>query len=202
MTFLELCQRLRQEVGAAGNGPPSVASQTGEYARLVGWVQTAWREIQNERRWLFDWAQGAVELSSLDTQYALPGDFDEWNPGTLRAGGNPISVVPWSELEAGSVLSVAAIAPDGTLHLNAPPKEAATLTFEYWRTPQELVSNTDEPRMPSRFHMAIVYRAMTQYGLYENAPEVIQQGNLNETRMMYRLLQSQVPSIELAGPLA
>ncbi len=202
MTFLELCQRLRQEVGAAGNGPPSVAGQTGEYARLVSWVRTAWQEIQNERRWRFDWVQGRVEINSLDTQYALPNDFDLWEPETLRFDGDRIKVCTWSELDPAGQFTAAALAPDGTLHLNAAPDKDGALNFEYWRTPQMLAENTDSPRMPARFHMLIVYRAMIQYGLYENAQEATQQASMNERRLMNRLLGSQLPPIEMPWSLA
>jgi len=204
MTFLDLCQRLRQEVGAAGNGPAAVTSQSGEYARFVSWIRTAWQEIQNERRWAFDWVRGEVDLNTLDTTYPLPNDFDAWESETLQFAGDRIEVVPWHELDkdvAGTFGRVA-IAPDGVLHLNAPPSNAGNLTFEYWRTPQELAAAADVPRMPARFHMVIVYRAMLQYALYENASEVAQQASLNEARLINRMMESQLPVIDLPEPLA
>jgi len=204
MTFLELCQRLRQEVGAAGNGPASVNSQSGEYARFVSWIATAWRELQNEHRWAFDWARGEIELTALDTEYSLPSDFDVWDSETLQFAGERIEVVPWHYLDKGvaGTFGRVAIAPDGVLHLNAPPDNEGGLTFEYWRTPQELVENTDQPRMPSRFHMCVVYRAMMQYALYENAQEVAQQAGRNSLRIENRLMESQLPHIELPPSLA
>jgi len=204
MTFLELCQRLRQEVGAAGNGPANVVSQSGEYARFVSWIATAWRELQNEHRWAFDWARGEVELTALDTEYSLPSDFDVWDSETLQFAGDRIEVVLWHELDkdvAGTFGRVA-IAPDGILHLNAPPASAATLKFEYYRTPQELVNNADQPRMPSRFHLCVVYRAMMQYALYENAQEVAQQAGRNALKMENRLMESELPRIQLPPSLA
>jgi hypothetical protein len=204
MTFLELCQRLRQEVGAAGNGPANVAGQSGESARLIGWVQSAWREIQLEQHWRFDWAQGIVELNTDDSQYPLPDDFAEWSADTLRAGGQSIRAVPWDKLSNASndQFSCAAIAPDGVLHTNAPPSAISILTFEYWRAPQELAANADTPRMPARYHMAIVYRAMMQYGMYENAPEVVQQAQMNYRQMMARVATTELPRMTLGGPLA
>ena len=202
MNFLELCQRLRQEVGAAGNGPAAVTSQSGEYARLVTWIRTAWQEIQNERRWAFDWVRGEVDLNTLDTTYPLPNDFDVWEADSLKFGTDKIEVVSWSELEPASTLSRVVIAPDGVLHLNSPPKADDILHFEYWRTPQDLVTASDVPRLPVRFHMVIVYRAMLQYALYENASEVAQQASLNEARLMNRMMESQLPAIDLPEPLA
>jgi hypothetical protein len=76
------------------------------------------------------------------------------------------------------------------------------LTFEYWRTPQELVNNADQPRMPSRFHLCVVYRAMMQYALYENAQEVAQQAGRNAVKMEILLMESQLPRVELPPSLA
>ncbi|MBF57740.1 MAG: hypothetical protein CME80_08480 [Halomonas sp.] len=204
MTFLELCQRLRQEVGAAGNGPANVAGQSGEYARLIGWIRQAWREIQLDRQWRFDWARGVVELNASDVEYPLPEDFDDWLADTLYVGAQKLRVLPWKDLRHAATdrLSCVAIAPDGVLHLNTTPDAGTTLTFEYWRTPQELVGINDVPRMPPRYHMAIVYRAMMQYGLYENAPEVVQQARLNDQQMMTRIASTELPTMTLGGPLA
>ena len=204
MTFLELCQRLRKEVGAAGNGPASVSSQAGEYARLVSWIETAWHELQNSRNWAFDWAKGAVELNAMDTVYPLPADFDLWRAETLRFKGFAVEVLPWSQMSqvGNDTFACVAQSPDGLLHTNATPEVGGDLTFEYFRTPQRLINNTDTPRMPERFHMAIVYRAMIQYGLYENAPEVVQQARINDATAMFNLVHSQLPRIGAPEPLA
>ena len=204
MNFLELCQRLRQEVGAAGNGPPSVTGQSGEYARMVGWVSAAWQEIQNERRWAFDWAQGGITLNTSETAYPLPTDFDDWIASTVTFGleRQPIVVVPWSELRPADRLSQVALAPDGTLHLNSSPATPGTLNFEYWRTPQPLTENTSVPRMPERFHMAIVYRAQRRYAYYESAPEALESAAVNESKIMQALVRSQLPAISRPEALA
>jgi len=203
MTFLELCQRLRQEVGVAGTGPLSVAGQSGEYARLVSWIITSWQQLDTERRYRFDWSQGTIALNATDTEYSLPADFDVWADDTLRFGNDRIEVVPWSELESGADrFARVAIAPDVVLHLNASPKANDALTFEYWRTPQMLVNDADVPRLPERYHMAIVYRAMLQYAMYENAPEVAQQAQMNDQRIMQQIVRSELPSVASAGPLA
>lgn len=204
MTFLELCQRLRQEVGAAGSGPANVSGQAGEMARLVNWVHQAWHEIQMEQRWRFNWSTGEVELSTSDTIYPLPADFDDWVDATLSAGGDRVHVYAWDDFRkiGNDCLRAASIAPDDTLRINAPPKQSVSLAFEYWRTPQSLDGNNDVPRMPERYHMVIVYAAMVQYGLYENAPEVVQQGRANYSRIMQRVARTELPGIDLGESLA
>lgn len=44
-TFLQLAARLRQDCGIAGTGPTTVVAQTGELARLVSWIATAYTNI-------------------------------------------------------------------------------------------------------------------------------------------------------------
>lgn len=210
MTFLELCQRLRQEVGAAGTGPATVTGQNGESQRLVGWIQQAWRELQTERRgWRFAWAEGEVELSAGFRDYALPDDFDRWIEDTLRIGDNPVRALDYADFRrlyrtpaSEQSVGAACITPDFKLRLSSLPTDGAVLDFEYYRTPQELTDNSDVPRMPVHFHLLIVYRAMIQYGLYENAPEVVQQGSSNATRMIDDLMLSELPPLTFAGPLA
>lgn len=45
MTFLQLCQKLIQECGVSGS-MVTTASQVGEMARVVGWINDSWSEIQ------------------------------------------------------------------------------------------------------------------------------------------------------------
>lgn len=210
MTFLELCQRLRQEVGAAGTGPATVTGQNGEMQRLVGWIQQAWRELQTERRgWRFAWTEGEVELSVGFRDYALPSDFEHWIKDTLRIGDDSLRALDYVDFRrlyrtpaSEQSIGAACITPDFKLRLSSLPTTDTALGFEYYRTPQELTDNGDVPRMPARFHLLIVYRAMIQYGLYENAPEVVQQGNSNATQMMDDLMMSELPPIEITGALA
>ncbi len=203
MTFLELCQQLRQETGAAGRGPAGVSGQSGEYARLIGWVRAAWREIQLERRrWRFAWAEDSVEVETGFRDYPLPQDLDDWDEETVRLDGDKLCVLPWEDFRerfhdpVGKV-QYAAILPYGRLRLNAHPEQAGVITFEYWRTPQELVEGDDKPRMPSRYHLAIVYRAMLQYGLYENAPEVVQQARVNYQEILSAMEVAELPEMTL-----
>lgn len=58
MTYLELCQQLRQEASDVGTGPTAVTNQVGLLGRIVSWVESAYTEIQNRHatepswRWL------------------------------------------------------------------------------------------------------------------------------------------------------
>ena len=71
MTFLQLCQYVQRYI-AAGNDPPgsgyptTTVAQTGLYLEIVGWVQDAYRDIQQEDSgWLFRQAEGVLLLTSV-----------------------------------------------------------------------------------------------------------------------------------------
>lgn len=72
MTFLELCQRLRQEVGIPGTGPSTVLSQTGELALLVDWIASSYTEIQQRHGGRWRWLRREFTLSTTasDGSYA------------------------------------------------------------------------------------------------------------------------------------
>lgn len=211
MTFLQLCQRLRQEVGAAGSGPANVISQSGEYARLVSWVQQAWLEIQLSRDNLgFAWKEGAVEVDADFREFSPPSDFQNWDEDTLRLAGHELRYLPWDEFreryreDSGRKHpSIITITPAGTFKLDTTPEaDNQHITFEYWRTAQTLTESEDVPRLPELYHLLIVYRAMINYGMYENAPEVVTAGREAERPIMRDLLRNYLPKIELGEPLA
>jgi hypothetical protein len=98
MTFLELCQRLRQEVGAAGSGPAAVTGQHGESARLVGWIQQAWTDLQAKRpNWQFAWQIGEIEMEDGYREYALPADWQSFVRETIYLDDRRLGLLPWSE---------------------------------------------------------------------------------------------------------
>ena len=210
MTFLELCKRLRQEVGAAGTGPAAVTGQHGEYQRLIGWIKQAWHELQLERReWRFAWAEASIDLDPDFRDYSPPGDIDHWDAETVRIGSNRLRVIEWSMFRErfrddsnGDKPAVITRLPNGTLRLDTTPATADTLMFEYFRTPQELTANGDTPRMPEEYHLLIVYRAMLAYALYENAPEVAQAARIGEQQILPQMMLRELPQMKLGGPLA
>lgn len=215
MTFLELCQRLRQEVGAAGVGPAAVKAQHGEAARLISWISQAWTEIQTEHRdWRFAWAMGEVMMEDGYRDYPLPNDFGSFIPETIYLGDRRLTLLPYrifrqrfrkptvQEPKHLTVTPDDTLRTGGVLSIDGIPDENDALTFEYYRKPQVLAENGDVPRLPEEYHMLIVYQAMIQYGLYENAGEVVQQGSANTQRILRLITDSELPDMTLPGALA
>lgn len=225
MNFIQLAQRLRLECGVSGTGPVTVLGQSGEMERLVEWVRTADYELQLEHP-DFDWMRTTVQFNTVAGQptYTLTDiaitNHGKWKMDSFRSYETAIGTN--SELFLGNIgydqwrdqyqynalrnvsnrpIAIAQ-APDKSLCLGPKPDKIYTVVGEYWKTPTSMVADTDTPALPERYHMAIVYRAMMDYGAYETAPEVLQRGDLKYKEMLRRIEADQIPRVVLAGALA
>ncbi len=220
MTYLELCKRLWQEVGDTGSGKPATTiGQVGEMKRICSWVSQAWVEIQ-EYRADWDWMRKSMSFTTTaaknsysPTTDILLTDFASWRNDSFRiyqtAGGvgNEILLQQYDynsfrdyyllgarSITQGRPVALAAAA-NKDLYLGLVPDQSYTVTGEYYTLPTTLALDADTPTMPSRFHMAIVYKAMMAYASFEAAPEVYQQGSNQYTAMLSRLEMDQTPPI-------
>lgn len=221
MNFLEIAKRVRQECGISGDGPTNVAGQIGIYAKIVNWVQVAHEEIQRRSdAWNFDWAEHSQPLTAGVESYHPATD---WGLECKRIDGNGLYVfttangpnaktwvplVDWATFRTMRQVGLtgipiyAAKAPDGKLHLHPAPQAGLTAAMEYFREPQVLVANTDVPRMPGRFHAAIVWRAVMLWAAHDESPGQFQTAERNYSRIMGEMLLSELPDLIPAGPLA
>jgi hypothetical protein len=212
VNFLELCQTLRREAGVSGIGPSSVVDQSGEYRRLVEWVKAAWTEIQLLRSdWRFMWAQGAFNTAAGVADYtqgdmAVEADYFDLGSFVLTDAlgqKRTLRYVPYQTWKA----SIAAGAPanntptmvtdlpNESVRLTVTPDAIYPVTFDYYRAPQTLALNADEPWLPERYHMLIVYKAMMYYAGYESAAEVMGDANLRWNPLFDALETTQLPKI-------
>jgi hypothetical protein len=224
MTFLQLCQRTRQECGISGTGPSTVVSQAGEMRRVVDWVNTAYEEIQLARsNW--NWMRADFSFNTTATDYdytaaeaGITTRFSQWDVDTIKSYKTSIGVS--NEFELGELLYrqyrsiyltgsqpsgtpiCFSVAPDKKLLLGPNPDGVYTVSGQYWKTPQILSANADVPEMPEEFHMLIVYMAMESYALFESAGEVLARSQKKSMRYMNRLEINQLPDVQMANPLA
>jgi len=77
-----------------------------------------------------------------------------------------------------------------------------TIVGDYYSVPSELAASTDIPAIPIQFHMAIIYKAMLAYGMYEAASEVVQRATMEMDKWMRRIHTDQMPEIEIGSALA
>lgn len=230
MTFLELCQRMRQECGISGTGPSTVVSQTGNLKRIVDWVNTAWIDIQTTHQdW--DWMRASASFPTVAAQavYELgtgsgtvgvtAATFGRWDRDTFRnyvtsTGTNSevfmgfIHYDTWRDSYMyGAQRSTTtrpidmSISPTKAIALGPPPTTGYTITGDYFYAPLDMTLDADVPALPAQFHMAIIYRAMMSYGAYEAAPEVYQRGELEFGKLMRRMTADRVPETIWGGAL-
>ena len=230
MNYLQLVNRARVECGVSGASTPLVTAQnlTGESARIASWINSAWVDIQlTHEDW--QWMRQSVQFNTVTQQQTytpaqagVGSTFANWKRDSFRCSSvgqnyadeqllNFMDYTTFRNLYIyGNMRStyqrpvVVSIAPgaDKSLAFGAVPDQPYVITGEYYVQPTELSADTDEPNIPSRFHMMIVYRAMMSYGGYEAAPEVFQRGETEFKRLMNRLNIDQITTPISGPPLA
>jgi hypothetical protein len=222
MNFIKLVTTLRDECGASGTDS-TVVSATGEWARLCNWIATSWHEIQEDNKG-WEWMRKNVTFDTVaqkgeynaETDILLT-DFGIWKEDSFRAYlksagvGNEmlLDFKNYEDFRNFYLFSTrnttytrpieVSIAPNRNLLLGFSPDAVYTVSGEYYKDPVDLVLDTDTPDMPSRFHMAIVYRAMMSYGAFEAASEVYQRGEKGYKEILNKIRFDQAPSISRGG---
>lgn len=226
-TYLTLCQRVRKEAGVAGSGPSTVIDQSGQLERIVGWVKQAWIDIQVMRpNWLFmnsefTFATVADTRDYLAADYSIT-DMKLWDTGSFliyetaigESDQNELSFLPyatWRATYRNRMNERAAerpqyftMLPTNEIRFEPRPDEIYTIEGEYKRSSQVFAADADVPtNFPDDFHALIVWQALKYYGHYENAPEVLEEAEVNFDNLLYRLEVEQLPAMsEDREPLA
>lgn len=226
MNLLALAQRLHRELGRAGSGPVSVTSANRSDRSLFDWISDAWTEIQTDGygwKWMIKSGEGTVTgasqaYSGADLALTSFGRFrSESDDYTVRAYDptNPTSVwrmkfLPYDRFER-QLLDIPpeaaapqywSITPEGKLAIAPEPNGTYKVKIGYYSAPTSLSADTDEPNMPSEFHMAVVWRAMIDGGMYEASQESLARAAAHWDSMESKLILDQGEQIAItARPL-
>ena len=92
--------------------------------------------------------------------------------------------------------------PQKNLWFGIIPNGAYTVNGEFYRTPQALSADEDEPLMPERFHSLVAYKALRAYGIFQSAPEVIGRADDVISTLYMDLIADQLPTMQMGAPLA
>lgn len=219
MTYLELCQLLRQEAGISGSGPASVAGQSGINKKIVDWVSRAYEEVQNEEtRWRFLWREGSFQTQVGKRDYnpiidlGLE-DFNNWEKHSFfvrRSDSNQkcdLNFLDWEVFRSYSFgaqfsgFTDYTFLPNKTLRLGFEPTAVETIEFEWWRTPDAFIMNSSVPVFPAHHHKVILYKALMYYAADEEAPNIFTDANANYQKRLTTLKQSELmlPSFNLVS---
>ncbi len=196
MTFLQLCQSLRQEAGIAGTGPITVMGQSGELGMVVSWIAQAYQEIQ-DRRANWDFLRNNFSFNTTTGQAKYPRstviNLAEWKRDSLRiylttaelADEQWLRFVHWDKFRdtrlRGAAQTVTgrpiefSLDPQKVVVMYPVPDNTYTINGEYYATAHVMALDTDVPLF-DRFHMAIVYNALMRYAAYISDPSTYARG--------------------------
>ena len=170
MTFLELCQTVRQEVGVSGTGPTTVLNQEGQLKVIVDFVADSDFQIQILwEDWEFLWAQYS---STLSTGVAAP------------AVAKPTDLGTWDMR---------------SFYLDYTTNESAflaPLSYIDWRSNYRqgvATANATVSPIPEQFHRAIVARAKTMWAEREEAPDILVGASAEYADVLDKLESNSLP---------
>jgi hypothetical protein len=221
MTYLQLCQRARQEAGIAGAGPSGVENQTGKLLKLVDWVSQAWVDIQVKRpNWSFMWEEFSFETVEDQRDYVPSAlspslaDLSLWDKESFLVyksslDQNDQNQMEWIEYprwrslyrsgmeirESDRPGNVTAL-PNNNLRFEPRPDDIYTIEGEYKRVAQVLAADADVlTNFPDDFEMIVVWQALKYYAFFEDAPEVMDEAETNFDNLLVRLEAQQLPQM-------
>lgn len=224
-TYLELVKQLALE---SGNMDPAlvvaVSGLTGRQAKLAGWVNKAYLNIQNSRRdwgWLIArWTNPLIIGSGVYTTASFNltrfsswiTDRDWYQPltiydpalgvsdeGALGLISHELWRTKWDRGNQ-SVLGRPvdyAISPRNEIEFGPVPDKAYVATGQYQKGPQTLAATGDVPEMPARFHDMIVWEAMRLSLISDGAYQESQYPMLEMVGLRHELELDQLPEIAI-----
>jgi hypothetical protein len=212
LNYLALCDKLLKETGLSDQGVSSVVGQSGLNKKAVDWVNRAWTEIQNLNDWDFLWNTSYFSTVIGQQNYdpvdnlALSPTLHKWINSSVRitqsSGTGYLTYVPWATwvrttFSSGKPTSFT-IRPDNLISFNTLPDEIYTIYFDYYRTPQQLSTNTDELLLAEQFHDAVLYKAILYVAAEQDAPELYQDAQSQLNIRLSAMGTSVLPTITLA----
>ena len=207
MNFLQLARQLRQETGTQGTGPTTVVGQSGDYKRIVDWVNLAYIEICNKwLDWKFLWDETTLDLVAGTRDYVAPAGVAIVNEDAVYIGTRKLDPIPYEHYresrsdfdgQTGEPADFT-ILPNGKLRFFPTPGTSAVVSLEVQRFGQRLVTDADQSLIPGNYLDTVLWRGKMFWAEHEEAPEQYQQALANFNQAMLRLEAAQLPSREYA----
>lgn len=182
MNFLQITQELARMAGMSGGGPSNTEGQSGESQRAVDFVRIAYEDVCNLHfDWDFLWATDTIDVTDDFALYPAPSDLHIWDAKRVFLDGEPLPVIEWADYQPDQYAGngrpqCLVIRPDNAVLLCPHPDDSYTLSFDYFKQADPLVTSTDTPAIPEPYHRVILGRALILYGNYEAAEDAMKQG--------------------------
>lgn len=206
MTFLELCNRVRQESGISGSGPVTVFNQQAILAKVVEWVRQADLDIQRlHPDWTFLWRMGSAALQTDVNQYSTL-DLGLLNANQIRRvfiGDQPLSELSWETYRRRGYMSAQdrrqptayTFRPDGVMQVFPMPDSNYALNVEYNILPTPMMDDTDVSAIPVRFHDVILHKALMYYASHEEDQSLLQFSTMRYNDTLAELASACLPKL-------
>lgn len=227
MNFLEICQRVRQECGIAGEGPSSTIGMAGILKKVVDRTARAWVDIQvSKPYWKFlrnrltdfpliigqrEYTMLTAQPAGFGTQYI--DKFDEANSyiyTTSTADESRLSWIPYREFRAryrtypdGRPTRIYT-GLNGTVGFDRTPDAAYVINLDYWETPELLVNPNEIPACPEQYHDMIIWKSVMTFAGAEMATDLFAFAATQYGPLYKQLVldQCEVPAFTRNFPLA
>ena len=209
MTFLELCQRVREESGVSGSGPATIDNQQSILQKVVNWVRQADYDIQvlHKDSWKFLWRTETISLIEDQRVYGAL-DLGLPNLGAIKSmaiAGQPITEVSWDVYKLHGYQqapdrnqpTIYTVRPDGILEFFAVPDANYVVDVEYQLRPVKLQDDLDEPLIPEQYHQAILQKALMYYANHEEDNDLFQKAQNWYEQALSELASDQLPVMRL-----
>ena len=197
MNLLAMTQRLYRESGRSGTAPTTLVGASNVVQRLADAISDSWDSLQLEpQNWR--WMRASADVSTVAGEWLhsaatlLLTDHMNWRlPSlnyTVRACDPAAPTVVWDltwmepdwfkrEFIDASTEEAAprywSIDSANNLLIGPMGDQSYTLKLDYIKAPTTLADDTNEPDMPSRHHMILVWRALADSGKDSASPEKV-----------------------------
>jgi hypothetical protein len=185
------------------------------YQKIVDWVLASHEDIQlRHNNWRFDWGtaviplDAGVEFYAPATDWVVPVRNWDWESmyvyPTIDGPQNRtwLSRLDYNTYRQTRMPSVegrpiyATWVPSKEVGFYPIPQAGLTFVGDYYMPPEVMLANTDIPRMPDEYHMAIVWRAVMMWCASEENPALFQVASMNFNNLLMKM-----QSTELDGPM-
>jgi hypothetical protein len=185
--YITLVKRTWLNCGLSGSPPPSVEDAHSMHGRVVSWVREANAYVQQLYwNWSFLWKMHPTQLKVGQATYTAKElgieDFHRLARLSLTTDATPVTN-NWVGIRKGicdfdpltdinpdlGLPQAVVITKDGRWVFDRAPDVPYWLMFEYYRVPQELEQNFDEPLIPKEWQHIIIHRAKMLYAMYDES---------------------------------
>ena len=225
MDLLAMVRRAWVDAGKSGSGPTTLVDAPREATRIAGWINDEWQDLAVEtwQDWKFLKRRVTITIPALQkrllpSELGLP-DWSAWRPA--GATYRPQAVAPdgaqrpltWMSLDTWNVTHGAgtwaagepvhwSIGADGELLVGPGIDADRQVVIEYVATANALTADADEPAMPERHHLYLVWAALMQSAMQTGDAALLARAQAKRDRARSALEHDQAAQLSVGGALA